>query len=146
MKQYICGFDYPTHIGQWYLCWDIHDNYYKHCVKNGYHQVQCLDPTNGKWEWANRYEHDGTPDNSLLTSIHTDGQIWTSPSHDVMDRLDDSVTSDGTTTYHSAHDVQREESSVTTSVDSLRLMPAVKIERRRDSPETSVDSRESSHE
>ena len=91
-------------------------------------------------------ELDDTPDNSLLTSIETDGVPWTTPSIGVRDRLDDSVTSDGTTTYHSAHDVRREESSVTTSVESLRLMPAVKIERRRDSPETSVDSRESSHE
>ena len=33
-----------------------------------------------KWEWGNCYENDGTPDNSIWTSIETDGILETSPS------------------------------------------------------------------
>jgi hypothetical protein len=45
---------------------------------------RCYDHTNGKWEWPNCNEHDFTPDNSHLTSIDTDGILFTSPSFDVM--------------------------------------------------------------
>ena len=34
------------------------------------------------WEWGNYNEVDGTPDNSLLTSVVTDGIYETSPSAD----------------------------------------------------------------
>lgn len=50
---------------------------------------RCYDPTNGKWEWPNCNEHDGTLDNSQLTSIETDYIIHTSPSIDVKN-YDDS--------------------------------------------------------
>ncbi len=33
-----------------------------------------------KYEWANCYENDGTPDNSEWTSLETDGIMETSPS------------------------------------------------------------------
>ena len=35
-----------------------------------------------KLEWENKYENDGTPDNSFWTSIETDGILETSPSVD----------------------------------------------------------------
>ena len=41
----------------------------------------CMDSENS-WEWGNYNEIDGTPDNSLLTSIVTDGIYETSPSAD----------------------------------------------------------------
>ena len=41
----------------------------------------CLDSENS-WEWGNYNEVDGSPDNSLLTSIETDGIYKTSPSAD----------------------------------------------------------------
>ena len=40
-------------------------------------------------EWKNRYENDGTPDNSSWTSIETDGRHETSPSP--IDDPDDAV-------------------------------------------------------
>ncbi len=46
---------------------------------NGYN-YKCVDPTNGKIEWANTNESDGTRDNSPMTSVLTDGLIATSPS------------------------------------------------------------------
>ena len=36
----------------------------------------------GEWEWLNIYENDGTADESILTSIDTDGIDETSPSGD----------------------------------------------------------------
>ena len=43
----------------------------------------CMDSENS-WEWGNYNEVDGTPDNSLLTSIVTDGIFGTSPSADKL--------------------------------------------------------------
>ena len=53
--------------------------------RNG--NYKCYDRTNGKWEWPNWNEADGTPDNSDLTSIETDGILITSPSIDVQGDL-----------------------------------------------------------
>ena len=44
-------------------------------------RVKCWDGL--EWEWANINEFDQTPDNSPLTSLETDGQLWTSPSNDI---------------------------------------------------------------
>ncbi len=43
--------------------------------------VTCFHCESGgcKWEWRNKYECDGTPDNSAWTSIVTDGILETSP-------------------------------------------------------------------
>ena len=45
----------------------------------------CWDAAGQEWEWGNYNEADGTPDNSLLTSIETDGLIGTSVSVKVQD-------------------------------------------------------------
>ena len=39
----------------------------------------------GEWEWQNVNEPDGTPDNSELTSVVTDGIWWTSAEDDVSE-------------------------------------------------------------
>ena len=51
----------------------------EHCSANG----EC------KIEWKNRFENDGTPDNSAWTSIETDGILETSPSIDNVMADDD---------------------------------------------------------
>ena len=71
--------------GEKFNCYDRSDGYIKYCYSinvdnNG--NYKCYDPTNGKWEWPNWNEHDGTPDDSHLTSVETDGILITSPSID----------------------------------------------------------------
>ena len=53
-----------------------------------------------KWEWGNCYENDGTPDNSIWTSIETDGILETSPS--VNQNFDES-------TYNEQEEVEDQE-------------------------------------
>ena len=89
VKNIYCGYNYWVQPGFWFNCWDIHDNYWKRCVGTGGGHYQCHDGQ--EWEWANWYERDGTADGSFLTSVHTDGQHWTSASPGVMDRLDSSA-------------------------------------------------------
>jgi hypothetical protein len=61
--------------------------------------VTCYhcEPDGCKWEWRNKYECDGTPDNSAWTSIVTDGILETSPSvnneHDDISSVDSNETS-----------------------------------------------------
>ena len=83
VKQYwYCGGHLFFNYGQHFTCLDASDGYWKNCwslnIGNG--NYQCYDHTNGKWEWPNWNERDYTPDNSHLTSIITDGQLYTSPS------------------------------------------------------------------
>ena len=56
----------------------MHDGVWKTCYNYWTGYYQCHDGQ--EWEHANWFEHDGTADNSLLTSVDTDGQLWTSPS------------------------------------------------------------------
>ena len=66
--------------GHEFECYDyVEDVHYK-CVGSGTFQYLCWD--GGEWEWANYNENDLTPDNSVLTSIDTDGILLTSPSAD----------------------------------------------------------------
>ena len=51
---------------------------WKNCYNYWTGYYQCHDGQ--EWEHANWNEHDGTGDNSWLTSVETDGQLWTSPS------------------------------------------------------------------
>ena len=63
-----------------FYCYDYVEDVYYNCVGNGTFQYVCWD--GGEWEWANYNENDLTPDNSVLTSIATDGILLTSPSAD----------------------------------------------------------------
>jgi hypothetical protein len=81
VKQYwYCGGHLFFAYGTYFQCFDISDNIWKGCwaLFNG--NYQCYDWTNGKWEWPNFNERDGTADGSHLTSIYTDGRLYTSPS------------------------------------------------------------------
>jgi hypothetical protein len=88
--------------GIWKTCWSLNVN------NNG--NYKCFDHTNGKWEWPNWNEVDFTPDNSNLTSIHTDGILTTSPSINV--EAEDSVTpsiDDYRTSVNSSREFPRDE-------------------------------------
>ena len=65
-----------------FRCYDRSDGYFKHCQGLGNGNYKCYDHTNGKWEWGNWNERDGTEDGSHLTSIETDGKFETSASPD----------------------------------------------------------------
>ena len=52
----------------------------KWCGGDGSYYYTCFDGQ--EWEHPNEYENDGTPDNSGLTSVETDGIFETSPSFD----------------------------------------------------------------
>ena len=66
--------------GHQFTCWDYIEQLRYDCVGRADMHYQCWDGE--EWEWANYNENDGTPDNSLLTSIITDGILHTSPSID----------------------------------------------------------------
>ena len=75
---YICGTEIWLNAGDEFFCFDLHDQMQKYCINHEYGYYQCWDGEG--WEHANWFENDGTPDNSLLTSIETDGILETSPS------------------------------------------------------------------
>ena len=47
-------------------------------MSDGSYYYRCFDGQ--EWEHPNEFENDGTPDNSGLTSVETDGIAGTSPS------------------------------------------------------------------
>ena len=78
-----CGTRYfYAQYGEDFQCYDLSDGYMKQCMSLNVNDgnYKCYDHTNGKWEWPNWNERDFTPDNSHLTSIATDGRLYTSPS------------------------------------------------------------------
>ena len=86
VQSYIaCGNAYNVTPGFEFLCHDYIENVYRHCVGTADWRYKCWDPVEQEWEWANYNEADGTPDNSLLTSIETDGLPGTSASVNVRD-------------------------------------------------------------
>ena len=87
VKQYwYCGGHLFLPYGLQFTCLDLSDGYWKACVSYnvGNGNYVCYDHTNGKYEWPNWNEIDYTPDNSHLTSLGTDGILYTSPSINVM--------------------------------------------------------------
>ena len=78
--QYICGTEILLNAEQGFYCFDLHDNMLKKCLNHHYGYYQCWDGE--EWEHANWNENDGSDDNSLLTSLATDGIRETSPSID----------------------------------------------------------------
>ena len=117
---------------------------------------RCFDHTNGKWEWPNWNERDFTPDNSHLTSIHTDGILITSPSFNVQRELSRTPSiQDARTSVYSRDEFHPAEKRAISSydvenkVDSIlsdRSIDRVKAEYYRpaggyESPRTSVYSR-----
>ena len=85
-QKYYCGKEIvPGGDNDKFRCYDRSDGYWKDCIairsfNPFYGNYYCFDHTNGKWEWPNWNERDFTPDNSHLTSIETDGRLYTSPS------------------------------------------------------------------
>ena len=84
MVQYInCGDHVDLPVNTWFECYDYIEDVWLACITIGNGQswdyYQCWSAEDG-WEHANWNENDGTPDNSLLTSIETDGILETSPS------------------------------------------------------------------
>ena len=77
----ICGQRAIVERGWRFQCIDQVANVCYNCVGSGSLSYRCWD--GGEWEWANYNERDGTPDNSPLTSIATDGIAITSPSVDL---------------------------------------------------------------
>ena len=101
-QTYICGARVFLATGVKFRCYDRSDGYWKNCFSIGNGNYKCYDATNGKWEWPNWNERDFTPDNSHLTSIATDGRLYTSPSFGVQgDHLSHtpSVLDAGTSVY-----------------------------------------------
>jgi hypothetical protein len=88
-QHWFCGGRLFFQYGAYFQCFDSSDGYWKQCwslnVGNG--NYKCYDHTNGKWEWPNWNERDFTPDRSHLTSIGTDGRLYTSPSRKVQGEL-----------------------------------------------------------
>ncbi len=70
-------------LGQTFTCYDYTDKRQKQCWGIGDNNYKCYDDVDKKWEWGNYNENDGTVDNSILTSIETDGLLYTSPSRNV---------------------------------------------------------------
>jgi hypothetical protein len=125
-------------------------------LNRGDGNYRCYDHTNGKWEWPNWNERDFTPDNSHLTSIGTDGRLYTSPSINVQGELSrtssiqDARTSVYSRDYSSPNEVRAasscEDDNEGDSILSDRSIDRVKAAyykpaRGYESPETSVYSR-----
>jgi len=85
---------------------DASDGYWKQCFALYNGNYQCYDHTNGKWEWPNWNERDFTPDNSHLTSMATDGKLYTSPSIKVLEEYssNDTVSADECTSRDESPD------------------------------------------
>ena len=81
----MCGAYFNVVPGQQFFCYDPLTTIYHHCVGTNDWRYICWDAAGQEWEWGNYNEADGTPDNSLLTSIETDGLIGTSVSVKVQD-------------------------------------------------------------
>ena len=96
-QHWYCGGRLVFQYGATFTCFDRSDGYWKQCWSLGNGNYKCYDRTNGKWEWPNWNERDFTRDNSHLTSIGTDGRLYTSPSRRVQGEL--SCTS----SVHDAH-------------------------------------------
>lgn len=75
-----CGVRMKVVSNHQFVCHDYIENLNYNCIGTGGFQYICWD--GGEWEWANWNENDGTPDNSVLTSIVTDGILLTSVSAD----------------------------------------------------------------
>jgi hypothetical protein len=88
-----------------FFCFDRSDGYAKRCFalnRAADGNYRCYDHTNGKWEWPNWNERDFTRDNSHLTSIGTDGRLYTSPSIRVQSRFsENSSIQDARTSVYS---------------------------------------------
>lgn len=65
-----CGVQVNAVPGYNFYCLDWKENRLYHCIGRNDWQYQCWD--GAEWEWGNYLERDGTADNSLLTSLHTD--------------------------------------------------------------------------
>ena len=92
--RYYCGPRIYFDSGSSFTCFDRSDGYNKNCYSLGNGNYQCYDARENKWEWPNWNERDGTPDNSHLTSIHTDYILRTSPSRRLAQNRLDSVSED----------------------------------------------------
>lgn len=95
-----CGRRVNVQLGQRFTCWDVSDNVNKQCWGIGIGNYKCLDPTNGKIEWPNWNERDGTPDKSDLTSVVTDGLLATSPSIALGNQAEESEVSVASASNH----------------------------------------------
>lgn len=73
-----CGAYAQAVPGYQFYCYDYLTGLYHFCVGRDDWWYQCWDGQ--EWEWGNYLEHDGTVDNSLLTSLDTDGLAGTSAS------------------------------------------------------------------
>ena len=75
-----CGRRIKIVAGWEFKCWDYVESLYWGCLGRTDNHYVCWD--GGEWEWPNYHEMDGSVDQSLLTSIATDGVFETSPSVD----------------------------------------------------------------
>jgi len=73
-----CGAYVQAVPGYEFYCYDYLTGLYHYCIGRNDWQYQCWD--GAEWEWGNFNERDGTVDNSLLTSLETDGLAGTSAS------------------------------------------------------------------
>lgn len=73
-----CGAYVQAVPGYQFYCYDYLTGLYHYCIGRNDWWYQCWDGQ--EWEWGNFLEADGTPDNSLLTSLDTDYQPGTSAS------------------------------------------------------------------